>query len=109
METEEGEKQKKKKRRRKKSKNDGEKWPISISRIMNHRSCKLVRYHICQVIAQSAGISVKVLAGDQYARGARFIFYMTPVNSLDLYSGQNVPLEMSCSGDFRSIGNKVDN
>lgn len=68
------------------SKNNSDKWPISISRIMNHRSCKLVQSRIRQVIAQSVGISIKVLAGDQYARGARFIFYMTPVNSLDSYS-----------------------
>lgn len=34
---------------------------------------------LSQVIAQSVGIS-KVVAGDQHGGGARFIFYMTPVN-----------------------------
>lgn len=45
------------------SKSNLDKWPISISRIMNHKSCKLMHYQICQMIAQSVGISIKVLTG----------------------------------------------
>lgn len=46
----------------------------------NHESVELQNGSgLNQVIAQSVGIS-KVLAGDQYGGGARFIFYVTPMN-----------------------------
>lgn len=47
----------------------------------NHESMELQSgTGLNQVIAQSVGISIEVLAGDQHVGGARFIFYMTPVN-----------------------------